>query len=310
MNKKTLLILAGVFIVLAIAASYPQWRESVGFTKSPVPTSELSFSLFTQEATEQVVISKKDEEEKMLVKKNGMWVINNLETSEKAVDDFFEALTTLEAGSLVSKNKENFSGFGVDDTGYTLALSRNGKVTTFIVGSNGPSLGSFYARMKDGANVYLVEGKLPDTLSQSVSFWRDKTLIKVSKDEIQKIEVVSTTSPLLITKTKEGKWLAENVRKNAVLDEATAKSMLDSLGSLEGSDFLTKEQEAEFKKASGKTILRLFDGTNKKLAEVQLLKKDSDWWAITESQSFFYKVPAYKLSSVLLTQEQVFGGDN
>lgn len=309
MNKKTLLILAGIFVGLIVVASYPEWKESVGFTQSPVPMSELSFSPFTQETTEQVVISKQGEEEKTLLKKNGTWVMNNLEASEKSVDDFFEALTALKVGSLASKNKENFSGFGVDDTGYTLSLSRNGEVTTFIVGSTGPSLGSFYVRTKDGANVYLIEGKLPGTLAQSVSFWREKTLVKVPTETIQKIEIVSKTDPLLITRTEDGKWQAENVGKKAVLDETTTKNMLESFDSLEGSDFLTPEQEAEFKKTGGKTILRLFDGMNKKLAEIRFLKKNSDWWATVEGQELFYAVPAYELSDILLTQEQAFGGD-
>lgn len=309
MNKKTLLILSGTFVALALWASYPAWKNSVGFMKPAAPVSELSFSSFTGETTEKVVIFKKGEEEKTLLRQNSGWSINSFEASQKSVDGLFETLSLLRVGTLVSKNKENFSDFGVGDDGALLSFSINGKEVAFMIGSRGSSLGSFYARKKDSANVYLVEGKLPDTLSQSVSFWRDKTVVKIPKDAIQKIEIVSATDPLLITQTEDGKWQAENVGKKAVLDETTTKSMLESFDSLEGSDFLTPEQEAEFKKAGGKTILRLFDGMNKKLAEIRFLKKDSDWWATVDGQALFYTVPAYELSDILLTQEQAFGGD-
>ncbi len=309
MNKKTLRILFAIFIALGVAASFPLWQERVGFMRPAPSKAELDFSVFTQDATGKIVIAKQGEEKKVLERKDGVWMIDVFEAAPKTVDTFFDSVTSLKVGALVSKNKDNFSGFGVGEDGYAVTFSAGGKESSFMIGSRGPSLGSFYARKKDGVNVYLVDGKLTDTVSQAVSFWRDKILIKSSKDEIGKVEIISKTTPLIITKTQDGQWQAESDGKKAVLEEMLAKRLTEALGSLEGTDFLTKEQEAEFKKASGKTILRLSDNSGKKLTEIQLLKKESDWWAVAEGRSFAYKLPAYRLSDILITSEQVFSAD-
>lgn len=307
MNRKTLLILFGILIALGVATSFPFWQKEAGFMRSAPSKVELDFSAFTKDATGKTVIAKKGEERKVLERKDGVWMIDTFEAAPKTVDTFFDSVTSLKVGALVSKNKNNFSGFGVGEEGYEVTFSASGKEDSFVIGSRGPSLGSFYARKKDGVNVYLVEGKLPDTLSQTVSFWRDKSLLNISKDEIGKVEILSKTASLSITRTQDGKWQTESGGKKAVLEETLAKQLTEAIGSLEGSDFLTKEQESEFRKASGKTILRLSDGTGKKLAEIQLLKKESDWWAVAEGRPFIYKVPVYQLSDILLTPEQAFG---
>ncbi len=307
MNRKTLLILFGIFIALGVATSFPLWREKTGLMQPTLSQAELDFSVFTKDNTGKIMIAKQGEEKKVLERKDGVWMIDTFEAAPKTVDTFFDSVKSLKVGILVSKNKNNFSGFDVGEDGYEVIFFANGKETAFVIGSRGSSLGSFYARKKDSANVYLVDGKLLDTLSQAVSFWRDKVLLKVSSGEIGKIEIVSKTSPLTIVKTKDGAWQAESSSKKALLEETLAKRLTGALDSLEGSDFLSKEQETEFRKAGGKTVLRLFDTSGKKLVEVQLLKKESDWWAVVEGQLFAYKVPAYRLSDILLTPEQAFG---
>lgn len=307
MNRKTLLALFGIFIALGVAASFPFWREKTGLMQPAPSQSELDFSEFTKDDTGKIVIAKPGEEKKVLERKDGVWMIDTFEAAPKAVDTFFDSMKNLKVGALVSKNKNNFSGFGVGEEGYEVTFSASGKEDSFVMGSNGSSFGSFYARKKDGANVYLVEGKLPDTLSQPVSFWRDKALLSISKDEIGKIEILSKIAPLSIIRTQDGKWQAESGGKKAILEETLAKRLIEALDTLEGSDFLAKEQEAEFRKAGGKTVLRLSDSLDKKLAEVQLLKKENDWWAIAEGRPFAYTVPTYRLSDILLTPEQAFG---
>lgn len=307
MNRKTLLILFGILIALGVAASFPLWRDAVGFMRSDQSEAELDFSELTKDDTGKVVIVKKGEEKKILERKDGVWMIDVFEAAPKTMDVFFDSVKSLKVGALVSKNKNNFSGFGVGEEGYEVTFSASGKEDSFVIGSSGSSFGSFYARKKDGANVYRVEGKLPDTLSQPVSFWRDKALLSISKDEIGKIEILSKIAPLSMIRTQDGKWQAESGSKKAVLEETLAKRLIEALDTLEGSDFLTKEQEAEFRKTGEKTVLRLSDSSGKKLAEVQLLKRENDWWAIAEGRPFAYKVPAYRLSDILLTPEQAFG---
>lgn len=305
MSKKTLLVLGGIFIVLAVIASSSWWGEYLTIGKKS-SNAELDFSAFTKETTGKISIVKKGEEEKVLSKEGSAWKIAGFEASVKAMDDFFAALKELKTESLASKNPENYASFGVGDDAYTLSLTKGKMETTFIIGNRGPTFSSFYARKKDGTNVYLVEGSLSDKLSWDVSAWRNKTLVNLPKEVIQKIEIISKTAPLAITKTQDGKWQAQGSSKKTILEDATANRLFVALNPLEASDFLNKEQEAEFKKAADKTILRVIDTENKALAEVKLLKRDADWWAAVEGKEVYYQILSYKLSDVLLSYDELF----
>lgn len=305
MSKKTLLILGGIFIVLAIAASSSWWGEYVNVGKKS-SNAELDFSVFTKENTEKIAIAKKGEEEKVLSKEGITWKIAGFEASAKTIDDFFTTLKELKTESLTSKNPENYSSFGVGDDAYTLSLTKSGQIATFVIGKQGPSFSSFYARKKDGANVYLVAGSISDKLSQTVSGWRDKTLVNLSKEAIQKIEITSKTEPLTVTKTQDGKWQAEGSGKKTVLEDSTANQLLSAFGPLEATDFLTEKESKEFENAGNKTIVSVYDSNQKPLAEILLLKKDSDYWAQVAERQIFYKIVSYKLSGILLSYNEVF----
>lgn len=305
MSKKTLLILGGVFIILAIAASYSWWGSYVNVGKQS-SNAEFDFSVFTKETTEKIAIAKKGEEEKVISKENSAWKIAGFDASTKAIDDFFATLKELKTESLASKNTENHASFGVDDEAYTLSLTKSGQTTTFVIGNRGPSFSSFYARKKDGTNVYLVAGSISDKLSQTVSGWRDKTLVNLSKEVIQKIEIASKTEPLTITKTQDGKWQAEGGSKKAILEDSTANQLLSAFGSLEATDFLNEAESKEFANAGNKIIVSVYDSNQKPLAEILLLKKDSDYWAQVAEKQTFYKIASYKLSSIILTYDEVF----
>lgn len=303
MSKKTLLILGSIFIVLAIAASSSWWGE---YLPQKTSNAELDFSAFTKEATEKIAIAKKGEEDKVLSKEGGVWKIFGFEASVKAIDDFFTALQGLKTESLASKNPENYSSFGVGDDAYMLSLTRGGQTATLVIGNRGPSFSSFYVRKKDGTNVYLVAGSISDKLSQSVSGWRDKTLVNLPKEAIQKIEITSKTNPLTIVKTQDAKWQAEGGSKKAVLEESAANQLLAAFNPLEATDFLTEKESKEFNSAGNKTIVSVYGSEQKPLAEILLLKKDSDYWARVEDKPTFYKIASYKLSDILLTYDEVF----
>lgn len=308
MSRKALLVLAGLLIVLALVASFAWWSRYVPFSffKAPTVSSDLNFSALTKENTNKIVINKKDKDKKVIVKKDNLWKINDFEASTAAVDDFFKAVNELKVGALVSKNPANYANFGVDEDASVLAFTQGGQTLAFVIGNQGPSPGSFYARRKDGTNVYLVTGSIPDKLSRDVSDWRDKTLVNLPKESIQKIEIISKVEPLTISKTQDGKWQAEGVGKSAPLEEGTVNRLLVAFSPLEATDFLNAAESKEFQKAGNKTTLRVYDRDQKLLAEIILLKKENDYWAQVPKKEVFYKIANHQLTDILLPYDKVF----
>lgn len=306
MSKRTLLILSGVFIVFAFAATYSWWSGYISFLqKSPV-NSDLDFSAFSKESTDKIVIVKKGEDEKVIAKDGGQWKINGFKASLKEIDEFFEILKGFKVESLVSKNPENYSSFGIDEDAYTLSLTKDGQTSAFIIGDQGPLFGSFYAKKKDGINVYLVAGSISEKLSQDVSGWRDKTLVNVPKEAIQKIEIASKINPLTIIKTQDGKWQAEGSGKTTLLEDEAANRLLTAFNPLEATGFLNEAESKEFEKSSNKTTVRIYDSSQNILAEILLLKKENDYWAQVLEKETIYKIASYKLSDILLDYDEIF----
>lgn len=300
MNQRTICILLAVFIVLASIAAYPRW---ISYLKKPSAGSvEIDFSQFTEDSIEKFSI-KKDEDEKVFTKEGGRWLVNEFDASEKEVKSFFDSLAACEEKSLASKNPENHTNFeATEEKGYVLTINDQ----TSIIGRSGPDYNSFYAKKKDSPNVYLLSGSLRTKLAQDLTAWRDKVLVDISGKTIQKIEIVSKTSPLTITKTEEGKWRGESGGKTSELDEETANKLLAALSPLEATGFLDGKETGEFQSARNKTTLKIYTAGGEKLAEIPLLEKDSFYWAQPSDRDIFYKLPSSKLSDILLAHKEIF----
>lgn len=301
MSKKTLSILFGIFVVLAIAASSSWWGKYLNVGRRAV-NADLNFSVITAATTDKISISKKGEEEKILEKKSGLWKINDFDASQKEIDDFFKSLSDLEIKSLASKNPENHKNFGVtEEDGVVISFYQSNAISTFILGKRGDSYNSFYAKKKGSQNVYLVFGSLIDKLSRNISAWRDKTVAAIQKETIQKIEIASKTYPLGIVKEGE-KWTAKSSDKTKALDDTTINRLFAALNPLEATDFLNSEEQKEFKKKD-KDVLRIIGNDNQKIFQMDLYRKDSDWWAQVEGREVYYKIASYKLSDIILSKD-------
>lgn len=309
MNKKTLIILFGIFIILVIAATYSWWGQYLNIGNTSSQNTELNFSAFSESTTDKISIAKNGEEEKNISKEGGKWMINGFDADQKEIDDFFEKLSSLKVQSLVSKNPENHSNFDVtEQNGFTLTITSGNTDFSFVIGKRGTTFNSFYVKAKDSDNVYKVSGSLREKLSQSVTAWRDKIVVNIPRDKIQKIEIASQEDILTVAKDENG-WKAEKSGKTATLDETTANRLLAAFNPMEASGFLNEDGKKEFQDAKDKTIIRVFGDNGETMAEINLLEKESEWWLQAKGKEIFYKIPTYKLSDIFLKDDEIFGAE-
>ena len=175
MKSNTNTAFLALFVLLALAASFPFWKGYLPFGKGSPAPSGFDFSTLEKDKINKIVIKNADEE-KVLVKEGGSWKIGGFEVSSAEIDRFFEALTGLEIGELVSKNPENHANFGLGEgEGITLVLSGGNKSATFVIGRVGPARDSFYIKRKDGEQIYSARGNLRSQLLQDSSQWQVKT---------------------------------------------------------------------------------------------------------------------------------------
>lgn len=307
MSRQTLGILFFVFVALAAIASYPWWSRQL-LPQKEGTSFNFSLSGFTQEAVKKLTI--KEREELTLVKQDGTWQVNDYPASPTQIGDLFQALANSKVDTLVSKNPESHEKLGVaEDSGFLLAITQDDSTSEFIIGKPGPVIDSFYARKKDSHEVYLILSAVRDKLTQTVSEWRNKTLVDLSGIEVKKLEITSSGESLIVAKTSDEDWQITKADQQATLDKPTIDHLVSSLSPLDASGFLSEEETSEFKSARKKTVFTIFGIEENPIAKILFYEKDENaWWAQVEDKETYYRIPAYKLTDVLLTPEQFFSG--
>lgn len=297
MNKKSIHILALIFLLLAVVASYPLWSKSLGFLKKESKKSEISFEGFNQDSVDKIII-KQDKNETILQKADSGWKINSLSASSQVIKSFFDDLSAIEIDRLASKNPENHDEYSAsEENGYILTLNKDNNPQTFIIGKSGPQANSFYIKLKDASNLYLAKGDLRSKVTQSIADWRDRVLVSISRDQVRKIEVTGPKNFVLV-KNKENKWQVESKGKSAEVDESDAKTIDEYFFSLEGYDFAAVAEQKEFANARAKYVFQLKNEKEDILAELTLWQKENDWFGQAKDKKEILKIYSYKITPI------------
>ena len=299
MNKKTIFTLLALFIVLAFFVAYPSIRKRISKGPDPALAAELNLTSITLESTDRFEI-KTPQEDKQFSKDNGKWKVNGLDASPKEIDDFFGNIKKLKVESQASKNRDNHKSYGItEEEGALLSFTQGSATIAYIVGKSANFGDGFYMRKKDGDNVYVVSGAtLSSEIFQTAYSWRDKTIIDVSKDDLQKIEIMTGQSTTTVSKTTEGKWQIQKNDQTTVLEDALVEKMHMLLNPLIASSFLSDVEIAEFNSVPGKTKIRIYSYDGGQLAELEALQKEDSWQVKVSGKDIVYTVAGTTFSDV------------
>lgn len=176
MNKKTIGILGGIFLILLIGATFPVWKKYLSVQKkAPVISTVFNFVSLSESNTEKFTIQK-GTDKKVFIKKGSDWFLNDTKVGFENIKLFFEGFQKTEIKELIAKNPENHKDLGVTkEVGYTLTFTENGgKDTIFIIGNSSLGETTQYIR-KDGSNeVYAVSSPSFYKLSDTSEQWSEK----------------------------------------------------------------------------------------------------------------------------------------
>ncbi|MEK6572680.1 MAG: DUF4340 domain-containing protein [Bacteroidota bacterium] len=226
-------ILAGVFVLLAIAAYFllPSGKErEVSYKPAEVNLSIDSASIVKidlQHPGKSVTIENI----------SGKWTITSpihYAANSSTVAELISGLRKFKAGSLVSSNPEKQNLFQVDTTGSKITLTdRSGKSTSLIVGKTGPSSSEVYFRLPDFKDVYLGEGLSTWVINQDLKDWRDKTIFSTTSDSIKQLAFNYRKKNLVLRRdSTTWKYGEDSIATNIMT------STLNTLSNLRADDFV------------------------------------------------------------------------
>jgi hypothetical protein len=298
MNRKTLLILFLIFIVLGIISFYPQWTGLIQKIHPVNQKSELEFLNLNKENLTSFKISKNTE--KLEFKKDGStWKVASFSASTKIIDNFIDDLKNISVESMVSKNPENQAEFGLDSSQKTdLDLVTTVGEYKLSIGNSGPGTGTWYVKKTASSNIYLANVNFGDILKINASDWRDKTITSIAIANLYKIEI-QTDRTYSLSKKDNGKWELQLNNKNTELKDEDVNFILNQVTVLSGYEFLNDSEKDEFDKIQNKFRITFKDQKGVILSEFEFVKKDSDIWVFPKGKSDYLKAYSSELDSLL-----------
>ncbi len=180
------------------------------------------------------------------------WTVNGYVADSSVVAGLWTILAEAEVGGVVANNPRNHERMGLSgDSAWTVdfTLADGGGMASMLVGESGPIIPSGYVRLPDRDAVVVVSGDLRSTLTQSVTDWRDKTILQVDTAAVVRV----------VLETDEGTHVAERLDSTWSVDGEPADSttmswVLDELANLVAVGFV---EDGEVFQENGRRVIAL-----------------------------------------------------
>lgn len=281
-NKRNLYILAGLICVLALTILVKVPREKATIKEKLV-------EIDTARVNKIIIIPKINEGSQFdFIRKNGSWIIqqdNIIAVPEKdAVQRILMEIQTIKPKSLEAVDKSKWKDFGVTDSLATRVkfLDEKGKnLADLMIGrftysrsdnpyqnpnSNGIQ-GISFVRLYDDKKVYGVDGFLSLSFSGKFNDYRDKSFLKLKKDDVTKIRLKLPADSSFVLTKKDSVWYADHY----MADSLSVVNYLNGLAYLNGQDF-----SDNFKPVSNPAYELNMEGNNLMNISVKCYKSEND----------------------------------
>jgi hypothetical protein len=204
------LIAIGVLVVLGIVAAIT-FREKPNTEKEKVKESITPVDadkVDTIKVVRQEGIGDKKEEEKYTLKKTkDTWrMVEPVDFAVVAstVESMLKALSELRVIDIISEKPESHAKFAVDDKDgvKVTAMAGNTVLLDIIIGN--AKGGITFARLPGKNAVYRMKGSFKFNLDRSIKTLRDKTIVQVEMDDLDKVTFTQGNDNLTLAREGEG----------------------------------------------------------------------------------------------------------
>jgi hypothetical protein len=275
--KKNIYILAGLFIVLLIAALFVLQKPG---EQSAHSASSGLFAAIDSGLVDKMEI-KTPASSIVLEKRGAEWFIAQpitYKANQTNIGQILHQLKNLEVKSTVSTKPEKHSVFQVDRTGTEVKIYEKGvETTSFVLGKMAASYTESYARKINSDDVLLVDGTYSFSFNRPMKDWRDKTIFTMPKESIKEVQYQFGDTTFSIV-SKDSLWFIGKDKAQQLVVEG----ILSSLSNLQADDFI----DSTISPKPMATIL--YAGTqlrfsfDKKLNKYSVQSSHSSQWFILE----------------------------
>jgi hypothetical protein len=221
-----------LIVVLAGLVGYIYYlnnREDV-----PDDAKEKAFASVTAEDIEEVQIKSASGQTSRAQKVDGTWKIvapEAADADQSELSSITSSLATLELQRVVDEKAADMKPYGLEPPRIEVEFRAKGdkEPRRIQFGERTPTGGDLYARVPGQPRVFLVSSFLDSTFNKDTFALRDKTVIKIDRDKVDRLEIVADKRS--VTLAKEGMEWRIVAPMMARADFAAVEGALERLSS-------------------------------------------------------------------------------
>ena len=254
---------------------------------------------FVEEQIDQIEISSPAETLTVTRDSDG-WRANGFEADRGRVQEFFGAVGEALEGDIVARNPSSHARMGVDGSVKRLRVFQAGQVVADLyIGNRGRTFNSFFVRVAEQDQVYLIDGPLVPLINRNLRDWRDKRIVEIDSKDIRAFEFARADTAYRIQAT-DAAWEFANGDPADSLSVARFLTKFDPLLA-QGAMFATPEQadSLDFANTDRRLLIEGADGVP--LAELLFDEASggSGFWVREAAGGTVYQVLTYKANEIV-----------
>jgi Domain of unknown function (DUF4340) len=196
-----------ILLVIAIPLGWYAYHDS---KKGPADDAPKRDKVFTVEADkiDEIELKSESGDRTTLKRKGADWEIAqpvNAPSDQSTVSSITSSLASLEIQRVVDENPADLKEFGLAAPRLEVAFKSGGQERRLQIGDKTPTGSDLYAKLADNKRVFIIPAYLESTFNHGTFDLRDKTVLKVDREKLDKLEVVTDKRTERFEK-KEGDW--------------------------------------------------------------------------------------------------------
>lgn len=246
-----------------------------------------------------------------LIKAGDTWTVEKEgkkhEADGSSVKDLLGQISSIDAERMVSRKKEKWETFNVGEKSTNVSVYYGTDLETNIhIGKSGFNQGGggmyggsayTYVRLSDEDEVYVVNGFYEGTFNRAFNDWRNKALLRLSREEINKISFQYPDSGFVVEK-KDTAWYANG----QVIEKSKMENYLGHLTFKNVNAF----DDGFVAPANPDAVIKV-EGAAGALVSLDAWRKENGWVLRSSQQpEVFFLDPAATVKRELLVGQEYF----
>jgi hypothetical protein len=193
------------FLVLLVVAAalggylYYDSKHEPGDAKK----QEKVFPGLASDKIERVVVKSAAGEQTTIEKQGTAWQVTQpaaVAADEAELSGITSNLASLEVQRVVDEQPADLKEYGLDPPRAQVTFKFAGKDQTLLIGQKTPTGADIYAKVPDKPRVFLVSSYLDATFNKSTFDLRDKTILKIDREKVDRMEIETPDRTVQVAK--------------------------------------------------------------------------------------------------------------